>query len=324
MNTSTSQKDSVPSACSVHDVLLRLRELIRPEQRAILDRIWQEYRQSGKPLARTTLHVERGSAAAVRDMLAGVGGSVVFESPRAGDQPESYCLTLLGALLTSSGQRIEDALTSFLEHVRSAVRANPSARDFGPGELSPDPALAGDHVELLHRAFRLDSTRLSLGGRFNVSDWSAQVPDQLIDEILDAGDLRGLVRSIAVEHYDPRCPIGQRERLAYMARRARRQPSIPDGGDLAERTWFPQAMQPGWECLLHPVVAESSLAQYRDGHLREAVLNSVMAVFQLIKAKTNLDLDGDALATRVFSQSDRFSPSRISPRCLGRTTRSAS
>jgi uncharacterized protein (TIGR02391 family) len=58
---------------------------------------------------------------------------------------------------------------------------------------------------------------------------------------------------------------------------------------------------PGWESLLHPTIRASALAQYRDGHWRDAVLNAFIAVFDLVRSRTGLDLDGDRLATRVFS-----------------------
>jgi len=57
----------------------------------------------------------------------------------------------------------------------------------------------------------------------------------------------------------------------------------------------------GWEGLLHPAIRASALAQYRDGHWRDAVLNAFIAVFDLVRSRTKLDLDGDRLATRVFS-----------------------
>jgi uncharacterized protein (TIGR02391 family) len=53
--------------------------------------------------------------------------------------------------------------------------------------------------------------------------------------------------------------------------------------------------------LVHPVVIESSYRQFRDGHLRDAVLNAIIAVFTMIRVKAGLDLDGDKLATRAFS-----------------------
>jgi len=55
-----------------------------------------------------------------------------------------------------------------------------------------------------------------------------------------------------------------------------------------------------FESLLHAVIVKSSLGLYRDGHLREAVLNGVTAVFDMIRGRTGLDLDGTALVGQAF------------------------
>ena len=60
-----------------------------------------------------------------------------------------------------------------------------------------------------------------------------------------------------------------------------------------------------FEQLLHPNIIQSSYKQFRNGHLRDAVLNAIIAVFDAIREKTGLkDLDGDALVTKVFSERD--------------------
>ncbi len=61
-----------------------------------------------------------------------------------------------------------------------------------------------------------------------------------------------------------------------------------------------QAIELGFESLLHPAVVESSLKHFRDGHLRDAVLNAVIAVYDMIRGRTQLDLDGSALAGQAF------------------------
>jgi uncharacterized protein (TIGR02391 family) len=57
----------------------------------------------------------------------------------------------------------------------------------------------------------------------------------------------------------------------------------------------------GFEQLLHPAIKESSYNHYRDGHLRDAVLNSVIAVFDQIRKITGIDADGDALVNKTLS-----------------------
>jgi uncharacterized protein (TIGR02391 family) len=55
-----------------------------------------------------------------------------------------------------------------------------------------------------------------------------------------------------------------------------------------------------FEDLLHPHIIASSLAQYRNGHLRDAVLNGVIAVFDMIRKRTGLALDGKDLVGQAF------------------------
>ncbi len=56
-----------------------------------------------------------------------------------------------------------------------------------------------------------------------------------------------------------------------------------------------------FQFLLHPEIARNALQQYNNGHLREAVLNSIIAVFDLIREKTGLKEDGDKLIGKAFS-----------------------
>ncbi len=56
-----------------------------------------------------------------------------------------------------------------------------------------------------------------------------------------------------------------------------------------------------FEELLHPVVRDNALRLFLDGHLREAVLNSVVAVFDFIRHRTGISEDGEALISRALS-----------------------
>ena len=56
-----------------------------------------------------------------------------------------------------------------------------------------------------------------------------------------------------------------------------------------------------FEHLLHPIIVQHALAKYRDGHLRNAVLDSIIAIFDLIRQKTGLSEDGDELIGKAFS-----------------------
>lgn len=60
----------------------------------------------------------------------------------------------------------------------------------------------------------------------------------------------------------------------------------------------------GFERLLHPIIVEHAYQLFRNGHLREAVLNSITAVFDFIRARTGSDEDGDRLIGQVMSPND--------------------
>jgi uncharacterized protein (TIGR02391 family) len=60
----------------------------------------------------------------------------------------------------------------------------------------------------------------------------------------------------------------------------------------------------GFEDMLHPAIVASSLSQYKGGHLRDAVLNGVVAVFDMIRSRTGLDLDGSNLVGQAFGMAN--------------------
>jgi uncharacterized protein (TIGR02391 family) len=73
-------------------------------------------------------------------------------------------------------------------------------------------------------------------------------------------------------------------------------------GSLPTRTaGGPEAPAAGWEELVHRTIVDSALGQYRNGHWRDAVLNAFIAVFDLLRSRVRLDLDGDRLITQAFS-----------------------
>jgi uncharacterized protein (TIGR02391 family) len=55
------------------------------------------------------------------------------------------------------------------------------------------------------------------------------------------------------------------------------------------------------EGMLHPLVVKSSYTQFRNGQYRDAVLNAVVAVFDLIRERTGLDKDGAELVGAALS-----------------------
>ncbi|WNM60509.1 TIGR02391 family protein [Candidatus Nitrospira neomarina] len=53
--------------------------------------------------------------------------------------------------------------------------------------------------------------------------------------------------------------------------------------------------------LLHPRVTTAAYAHFRGGRFRDAVLNSIVVVFDMLRERTGLDADGAELVTETFS-----------------------
>lgn len=57
----------------------------------------------------------------------------------------------------------------------------------------------------------------------------------------------------------------------------------------------------GFEELLHPVIRQHAYGHYRDGDLRDAVLNGFIVVYDMIRQRTGIDKDGTRLVGEAFS-----------------------
>jgi uncharacterized protein (TIGR02391 family) len=79
---------------------------------------------------------------------------------------------------------------------------------------------------------------------------------------------------------------------------------LPELEELADRRvkeYLNHQPNKGFENLLSPLIIEKSYPQFLDGHLRDAVVDSIIAVFDSIRIKSGLDIDGESLAGRVLS-----------------------
>lgn len=56
--------------------------------------------------------------------------------------------------------------------------------------------------------------------------------------------------------------------------------------------------------LLHPVIQAASIKHYASGDYRNATLDAIVALFDMLRNKTGLDMDGDNLCNQAFSPSD--------------------
>ena len=79
---------------------------------------------------------------------------------------------------------------------------------------------------------------------------------------------------------------------------------LPDVEDALDNEMPPTTI--GFERLLHPVIFDNCYQQYCDGHLRDSVLNSIVAIFDFIRFRTGIEADGSNLVNRAFSLSDPY------------------
>lgn len=56
-----------------------------------------------------------------------------------------------------------------------------------------------------------------------------------------------------------------------------------------------------FDMLLHPIIKEKCFQLYKNAHYRESISNAIIAVFDLIRSKTNTKEDGEKLISKVFS-----------------------
>lgn len=57
----------------------------------------------------------------------------------------------------------------------------------------------------------------------------------------------------------------------------------------------------GFDELLHPLVRQAAIRHYQVGDFRNAVLDAITAVFDKIRERTGIDLDGDRLINQAMS-----------------------
>jgi uncharacterized protein (TIGR02391 family) len=61
-----------------------------------------------------------------------------------------------------------------------------------------------------------------------------------------------------------------------------------------------------FENFLHPIIYKNAYRLFQNGDYRNAVLNSIIAVFDQIREKTGLEEDGERLSGKVFSLSNPY------------------
>lgn len=64
---------------------------------------------------------------------------------------------------------------------------------------------------------------------------------------------------------------------------------------------LPNDVPTGFDELLHPIIRHAAIKHYHNGDYRNASLDAATALFDMLREKSGLDMDGDALCNQAFS-----------------------
>lgn len=178
-------------------------------QQKVLDEIWQEFVQTHAwPNARG-LHNRHGTKA-VREALRKLGGCVVREENNERGQ-STYHLSLLGALITSEGQRIQKLLARFFQLQRDFFERAPEKQESTLPEIASKLGLAEGELALLGKSIRI--------GVFANSSWGG--PDGVwavgcmkeAEDFPTTGDLMEQVEQWALRGYEVNVSVYHSDRF---------------------------------------------------------------------------------------------------------------
>ncbi len=262
------------------DTVQNLRQSLTQDQIELLDEIWQEFLRTGLPVPRRSVHLAFGGPARVQGLAAKLGQRLIVVALGPGQSPKSYLPTLLGVLVASDGEELEDFLVHFLQVLKDRLSAGSTMRTFPSEELLGYDWFERMPIQTVPRLMALPENSIGWGGSSSEKRWEITLPED-IDDLVDVGDLGAYVRRSAAHYWDapPANDIAATE--------------------LASSTSTLAAMS-RWTELLHPSIRSHALPQYEAGHWRDAVLNAIVAVFDLVRHRTGRDLDGEPLVTQTF------------------------
>ena len=183
------------------------RRRLTADQRAILNAIWEHFRDQNQWIPRRALH-QHFAETAVRACLEQLGENVIREIEDDGEQ--YYRLTFLGVLLTNQGEESEQLLARYLEYVRNRWKADPRLEWVGSQEVEAALGLTPLRSRLLRQLVRL-SHWWGGGSGFGDREWTVGVPVD-VDELPSEPDLRGYIREHVLTHFPAGAPPAEMQR----------------------------------------------------------------------------------------------------------------
>ena len=192
---------------------------------------------------------------------------------------DNYCLTLLGLSEVLSSVPELELLSRRFEKLFEALRQHYESH-------------YGDKITLNELSVALGLTReeviLALSYMVQAPVFSTHTTDFHISEDAFVAPSEGVLSYRS---------FGQ----VLEEMRSRRSAYLQKAGMIEAAKEHSNAHIEDFEFLLHPVIIEHALPQYRNGHLRDAVLDSIVAVFDLIRRRTGLKGDGESLINAALS-----------------------
>ncbi len=177
-----------------------LRQRITPEQRAVVNCLWEGFRDHDRWPSRQEVQARTGEAA-LRAAQAALGEAVLREGSEDG-VPDCR-LTFLGVLLADQGRESEALLVRYLEYVRDRVRADPGLEWVASPEVEAALRLAPERSRQLRQLIRL-SHWWGGGSGFGQREWTVGIPLDVED--LPATDVSAYVRRHVLAHFLPGTP----------------------------------------------------------------------------------------------------------------------
>lgn len=185
-----------------------LRGRLTQTQRAILNAIWEHYRDQNQWIPRRLLE-QRFDPPALRADLQQFRGTAVEICLE--DDQELYRLTFLGVLLADQGVESEELLVRYLGYVRDRYKADPRIEWVGSQDVEAALGLTPERSRLLRQLIR-QSHWWGGGSGFGHQEWTVGVPID-VDDLLSEPDLRSYVRDHSLRYFLPGASLGLPMRL---------------------------------------------------------------------------------------------------------------
>jgi hypothetical protein len=202
-----------PTATSVNpdSRIVKLREATSPEQKEILNTIWQYYlRHDQWPVARV-LHSQKGKSV-IRGYLRPLTGNVVSEVQdyQLGNR---YQLSTLGVLLTDSGPANFKLLLRYINYLRALYKSAPEKMSVSSEEIQSAFSLSQEETKLIGELIKLSN--LNSGGSYSVVSWTFTVPHE-IEDFSDESRLEDQVEDLLFRDFKKSRPVFLDERAVEL------------------------------------------------------------------------------------------------------------